>query len=156
MSNRLQHRCVRPNFTSFVVSIMRNIYTQADKALIWIGDEIAFSKQAFELIPRLTKFWQTREVARLQAGERRPPLRLTPSKAEESSMQLQDSLVWESLFSLLSSTYFKRTWVIQENVVTTRAAVVCGRHQVVWKLFHWGASFIGATTSLLHRCENVR
>jgi hypothetical protein len=33
---------------------------------------------------------------------------------------------------------------------------VCGRQQVAWKLFHWGASFINATTSLLHQAPNTR
>ncbi|PQE16459.1 heterokaryon incompatibility protein [Rutstroemia sp. NJR-2017a WRK4] len=134
---------------------MRNIYAQAYRVLIWIGDERAYSKQAFGLITKMAQLWQTREVARLQAGDRRPPLRERPSTAEESSLLLQDGPLWESLFALFSSTYYERTWIIQEIAVSTRATVVCGRQQVAWKLFHWSASFINATTSLLHQAPDT-
>ena len=138
------------------VSMMRDIYARADRVLISIGDELAYSKQAFETIIKLAKLWQTREVARLQAGNRRPPLQLEPSTAEKSSLLLQDHLLWEPLFALFSSTYFERTWIIQEIAVSTRATVVCGTQQVNWKLFHWGASFITATTSLLHQAPDTK
>ncbi|TEY54139.1 hypothetical protein BOTCAL_0242g00090 [Botryotinia calthae] len=137
------------------VSMMRDIYAHANKVLIWLGDELAYSKQAFGTIRKLAKLWQTREVARLQAVDRRPSLRLGPSTAEELSLLLQDRLLWESLFALFSSTYFERTWIIQEIAVLTRATVVCGTQQVNWKLFHWGASFISATTSLLHQAPDT-
>ena len=138
------------------VSMMCDIYARASRVLIWIGDELAPSKQAFGTIIKLAKLWQTREVVRLQAGDRRPSLRLEPSTAEESSLQLQDRLLWESLFALFSSTYFERTWIIQEIAVSTRATVVWGTQQVNWKLFHWGASFISATTSLLHQAPDTK
>ncbi|XMA14572.1 hypothetical protein WAI453_007363 [Rhynchosporium graminicola] len=137
------------------VSIMRNIYAQADTVLIWIGDELASSKQVFRLITSLAKLWLVREVARLRVGDRKPPLRSKPSRAEESSLLLQDSLLWESLHTHFSSTYFKRTWIIQEIAVSTRAIVVCGRQQVAWKLFHWAASFISLTTSLIHQAPDT-
>ncbi|PQE12977.1 heterokaryon incompatibility protein [Rutstroemia sp. NJR-2017a BBW] len=136
------------------VSMMRDIYAHANRVLIWIGNELAYTKEAFGAIIKLAKLWQIREVGRLQAADRSPPCQVRPSTAEESSLLLQDRLLWESLFALFSSTYFERTWIIQEIAVSTRATVVCGTHQVNWKLFHWGACFIGATTSLLHQAPD--
>ncbi|TGO54994.1 hypothetical protein BCON_0098g00160 [Botryotinia convoluta] len=138
------------------VTIMRDIYALSDRVLIWIGDDLAYSKQAFETISKFAKLWQTREVTRLQAGDNRPPPRAKPSTAEKSSLVLQDVSLWKSLFTLFSSTYFERTWIIQEIAVSTRSTVVCGTQQMNWKLFHWGASFISTTTSLLHRAPDTR
>jgi hypothetical protein len=132
------------------VSMMRDIYAQADGVLIWIGEESPYVKDAFKMIPELARNWQIREVARLRAGDIRPSLRLRPSIAEEPSLMLQNELLWKSFYKLFASTYFERTWIVQEIVVSTRATVVCGKQQVEWKLFHWAASFINATTSLLH------
>ncbi|EPE31911.1 hypothetical protein GLAREA_11993 [Glarea lozoyensis ATCC 20868] len=137
------------------VSIMRDVYAQADRVLIWIGEEFPYVKDAFKMIPELAKNWQIREVARLQAGDSRPPLRLRPSIAEEPSLMLQNELLWKSLYKLFASTYFERTWILQEIVVSTRATVVCGKQQVDWKLFNWAASFINATTSLLQNAPDT-
>ncbi|KAF5876593.1 putative heterokaryon incompatibility protein [Botrytis fragariae] len=137
------------------VTMMRDIYALADRVLIWIGDELAYSKQAFEALSKFAKLWQAREVTRLQAGDKRPPLRTEPSTAEKSSLALQDDSLWTSLFTLFSSTYFERTWIIQEIAVSTRSTVICGAQQMNWKLFHWGVSFISTTTSLLHRAPDT-
>jgi hypothetical protein len=138
------------------VSMMRDIYARADMVLLWIGDEIAHSKEAFGLIVKLAKFWQIREVARSQTGDTRPALQLWLSTTEESSLRPQDRNSWDSLFSLFSATYFERTWIIQEIAVSARATVVCGTQKVNWKLFHWAACFINATTYLLDQAPDVQ
>lgn len=45
------------------VSMMRETYARANQVLIWIGDELAYSKEAFETIVKLAKLWQIRVVA---------------------------------------------------------------------------------------------
>jgi hypothetical protein len=137
------------------VSIMRDIYAHAHKVLIWLGDELGHTRQAFEFIKTLAKLWVTREVARMQSGEIRPQVQLEPTTVERSSLLLQDHLLWDTLFDLYSSTYFGRTWIIQEIAVSTHATVVCGPQQVNWKLFHWSACFINTTTSLLHKARDT-
>jgi hypothetical protein len=37
---------------------------------------------------------------------------------------------------LLSRDYFDRLWVIQEIVLSSKAVVVCGNHQIEWKIFY--------------------
>ncbi|KAF7943345.1 hypothetical protein EAE96_011272 [Botrytis aclada] len=112
------------------VTMMRDIYALADRVLIWIGDELAYSKQAFETITKFAKLWQKREVIRLQAGDNRPPLRAKPSTAEKLFLVLEDVSLWESLFTLFSSTYFERTWIIQEIAVPTRSTIICGTQEL--------------------------
>lgn len=138
------------------VSIMRDIYARADRVLIWIGDEITYLEQAFDIIKAMARLWQIREVARLKARDIRPPLRSTPSSAEKMLLHLRDRPTWDAIFVLFSSTYFQRTWIIQEIAMSTCATVMCGRQQISWKFFHWAASFIGTTTSLLHEAPDTK
>jgi hypothetical protein len=68
--------------------------------------------------------------------------------------RLSTTPFWPSVVELYGRRYFRRLWVIQEIVLSTRAAVVCGSQRIDWVSFHKGASLL-CLCSFLHKRSEV-
>ncbi|PGH35754.1 hypothetical protein GX50_01467 [[Emmonsia] crescens] len=122
------------------VSLMRDIYRNAQRALIWIGEEKEHTGAAFEVIPELAENW----VAQGSQDDKRPPM-LARYTAEPHANQLLDpsnKALWNAIIDVFTRPYFKRTWIIQEIIVSRTASVICGGWEVDWTSFHRAANHI--------------
>ena len=112
------------------VSIMRNIYLQAQKVLVWLGqDNEKHAETAFTGVCEIVRSW-------------RPPNKhLRFSSYKEAFEPHKDKLSiggeeWKALQALFQNTYFTRFWVIQELVLAggPSATIIWGDHHIAWGL----------------------
>ncbi|KAK2814133.1 hypothetical protein FQN50_000537 [Emmonsiellopsis sp. PD_5] len=130
-----------PQERSQQVSLMREIYRNARKALIWIGEEKQHTGAAFQIIPKLAENW----VAQGSQDDKPPIIQPQHRSAKTSANQLldpTDTILWNSIMDVFTRPYFTRTWIIQEIIVSCEATVLCGSYQVDWTPFHRAANHI--------------
>lgn len=84
---------------SLQVQRMATIYRQAEKVLIWLGNDDGFAGPAFQSLRMM---------------------------ADGKHSDFQKSI--EPLGRLSQRSWFRRAWVIQEVVMARKAFVVCGKH----------------------------
>lgn len=92
---------------------MGNIFSEAEKVIVWLGEEKENSDKAIKFIPN---------VLDLDAA---------PSLATDQKY-IED---WDSFFNLLRRPWFSRRWVIQEIAFAQTAWVYCGSKKIPWDEF---------------------
>lgn len=110
------------------VPLMRDIYSQAKRVVIWLGGDNLNSHSAMKLLERLA---DTLERAREQHGGNSPftiprlsqdRIRLgIPPKEDPSFIALND---------LMQRPYFRRVWIVQEVALAKDTLVLCGTSDV--------------------------
>jgi hypothetical protein len=103
------------------VSIMGSIYSIASKVLIWLGEESADSKAAFNAI---AEFLKEPQIPEWEAKERFPS-------------------TWNAFFdehrmkfiSLCERPYWGRLWIIQEVCLASQLQIHCGSDSMGWEDF---------------------
>jgi hypothetical protein len=123
------------------VPLMRTIYSQATRVLIWLGEEADNSGAAFALLKR----WAAAVEAACETeqalgyGEetgRPPPLRLVLRHGRD--LNLFDELGRDAIAALVGRDYWRRVWVVQEVVLARTRVLLCGRDEIAWEHFHRG------------------
>lgn len=112
------------------VGIMRQIYKQSKKTLVWLGPETGDTAKAFELIPYLHKVF-------MEAFDGKPrAIRLDLRLLEHPSIQqvyLQVHSI-EPFMQLEQRPYFSRIWVIQELAVSyNKITLLWGKFSLSWE-----------------------
>ena len=141
------------------VMLMQAIYTQADRVLVWLGDETARTKDVFSLFRDLGRLWVT---CKGPQGRSNPfifesseqldilyhPEHLSwatprgdakPSGFSEAGLtrgsaafHLQDIALWTEADELFLNSYFERAWILQEIAVGKSVFVHCGKQHLSW------------------------
>lgn len=112
------------------VGIMKQIYEQSKKTLVWLGPETGDTAKGFELIPYLLKVFS--EVFH---GKPRP-IRLDHRLlAHPSILQVyQQARLIEPFIQLEQRPYFSRIWIIQELAVSyNKVTLLWGRFSLSWE-----------------------
>ncbi|KAK3904750.1 heterokaryon incompatibility protein-domain-containing protein [Staphylotrichum tortipilum] len=116
------------------VSIMRNIYQQAKRVLVWLGlDERDQASTAFAAVCDVVRAWRP-DGDRLSFASYAS--RLEPMSEDElaSVRAAVDQGAWEALRALFEMNYFRRFWIIQELALGRSAVLLWGRHHISWGL----------------------
>jgi hypothetical protein len=103
---------------------MQDIYMNAKKVLAWLGPEKDDSNLALDFAEAIA----TR--ARSSWREARQWIRTTTE--DESSSHL-----WQALMRLMSRSWWRRVWVIQETAVAKDVQFLCGERQIAWPNLAW-------------------
>ncbi|KAK4569323.1 hypothetical protein LTR86_003085 [Recurvomyces mirabilis] len=138
------------------VAMMRDIYMKAERVLIWLGEDVPHSIEAVHMIQNLAQIFLTRSMtlgSTQSALLHHPTLDSIPDKA---SLQLENKSLWTAVFDLFSRSYFQRTWIVQEIVVSSNARVLFGSYQTSWRYFHWAAMYVSRTDYLLHQIPSMK
>lgn len=118
------------------VTLMGDIYMNAIRVVIWLGNSGKDSHLVFQHIAR---FRQHQED--VSSGRSRPPDDYGESHI---NMPRYKGATLEALHRLSQRPWFFRTWVIQEKVLSKEAMICCGPESATWEeLFVAGCSFIG-------------
>jgi hypothetical protein len=104
------------------VAIMRLIYTQANRVIIWLGAEDDLTVTAIGAIARLYP----------HVGKKAFSLHLIQSRQQVLESQGLTSLETVALARFFQRPWFKRVWVVQEAVSAVRATVMCGACSIEW------------------------
>ena len=92
---------------------MGTIFSEAEKVIVWLGEEKENSDKAIKFIPN---------VLDLDAAP----------KLASDQKYIED---WDSFFNLLRRPWFSRRWVIQEIAFAQKAWVYCGSKKILWDEF---------------------
>jgi hypothetical protein len=124
------------------VPLMRDIYQKAQQVLVWLGEERPYTGEAIQTIPRLAEALDSLGIAseNFKTNVIKDPSGMSCGACLTG---LTSSLVWAGLVDLLPSrSYFSRLWVVQEIVLASNAAVLCGSHRIDWNSFQKAARLI--------------
>ncbi|PWW76860.1 HET-domain-containing protein [Tuber magnatum] len=119
------------------VSVMTQIYQKAQGVLIWIREQKPDTLEAFRMIPKLAKSWDSQ-------GPQDDPTSTEPTTEveDEHADELENPTIANAIVDTFTRSYFTRTWIIQEILVSKKATVICGSHQIDWVLFHQAANYL--------------
>ncbi|KAH6675855.1 heterokaryon incompatibility protein-domain-containing protein [Halenospora varia] len=108
------------------VRLMYQIYEQAEKVVIWLGRSTPSTPKAFQCI---------REINKLQVKrQRRKKERCHVVHSYNIGFHFPMSQ-WLDLAELLNNSWFRRVWVFQENVASTKSIIQQGDWFVDWDVF---------------------
>lgn len=102
---------------AYQVGRMRDIYTQAQEVVIWIGATAHSSDILIDSMPTMLD-----ELKTLPLGSILP----------NSSLSLE---LWHALGHFYTRDWFRRLWVVQEALLAKNIIVLCGSRQVPWETF---------------------
>jgi hypothetical protein len=102
------------------LELMKDIYSLADRVLIWLGDSEDESDLAMDLVQK----W-----ARPGAEA------INLSQLLETLENPFDVEAWRAARRLFARPYWTRVWIFQEIVFSKEATVICGTKQVSWQDF---------------------
>ena len=109
------------------VQLMRDIYSNARRVLVWLGsDDNMQAKRGKELIGKINKVWY------VQMGSGCFP------KNEDLELQglpLREALAWKALEQMHENPYFERIWVVQECRVASNLLILWGTEEISWTEF---------------------
>lgn len=97
---------------NYQVPMMFQIYGQAERVYVWLGEEDEGSRMAMEFIEN--RVLNLRDFDRLIRDE----------KAVQE---------WKALSALMKRQWFSRRWIVQEIAIAQSATLLCGKHKVEWK-----------------------
>lgn len=98
------------------IPLMRIIYTEAIKVIVWLGESDAHVDRALEAIPEL--------IPRLRGFDGR--LGLNDDRLMSHGLPKRSDEIWHGTRDLLSRSWFTRLWVFQEAVLAESVVVMCG------------------------------
>ncbi len=126
--------CVNQNDTDergSQVQIMRNIYKNCQRVLIWLGEEEASDSRWFSFIPQMLAVEQrVAEAAPFRSG-----FELTSADILRFGIPNEDHPAFASLQNVIQKPWFRRVWIVQELAVAPDAQICCGRHILSWEKF---------------------
>ncbi|KAG7284225.1 hypothetical protein NEMBOFW57_010589 [Staphylotrichum longicolle] len=119
------------------VAGMGDVYSCADRVLVWLGEAADDSDLACDLLPELNdRVWAVREKVgawRALSEEEVASLGLVPA----------DDPLWKAVLLLYSRPWFQRLWIVQEIVLARECLFLCGKKKVEWNVLY---NFAQATT----------
>lgn len=104
------------------VAQMGNIYSQAQRVIIWLGEEEQDGKFALQHIKRWNDIFGSEQIFDTMATE----LELD---------MLFDPKAWKAMALLFKRPWWRRIWVVQEVVLSRTASLQCGSEFCDWNDF---------------------
>lgn len=106
------------------VSMMRDIYSSAERVIIWLGEADEDSDQAFDTLPLIAK----------ESTSRQPEKNSNNDQSHDQSRLAALRKCSSFFFSLAARrTWFTRTWILQELAMARDdPLVVCGTKSAPW------------------------
>lgn len=127
------------------LGLMKAIYQNAEKVLVWLGEESADSPKAFGLMSQI--------LARQSTwGKQDSKAPMTAQDLIDEGLPEPFSPIWKSLDALYWRQWFTRIWIIQEISVARDVSVICGNDQSPWRDFETVAATVKdrSLTALTH------
>ena len=104
------------------VSLMGRVYKRSWNTVIWLGEEADNSGVTLDIMRDFNTIFQ------FDTGSST----LDPDSLAEHNLPISGSQQWVDLSKLLARSWFLRTWVMQEAVLSGDVAVLCGHKFVKW------------------------
>ncbi|KAK6846093.1 hypothetical protein PG987_001281 [Apiospora arundinis] len=115
---------------SYQVTLMRNIYTTAVGVIIWLGPSQPSTRQAWEAMRSIDQYERFLLDKR---RKRKRPIVERPLLGQKVRLEIA---------RLLSSSWFTRSWVVQEATCAKRLTLRCGSLEMDWATIRMTCYFI--------------
>jgi Heterokaryon incompatibility protein (HET) len=122
------------------VQLMTDVYKNAERVLVWIGEEPALSRRTFDTLHLLD---QTCRALNVEENSNVGGMNNVPDTTVLRNgvrlEQLPEDPVWSSVVDVLASrTYFTRLWTVQEVALSdeSKTQVLCGSNLCPWLVFY--------------------
>lgn len=114
------------------VANMREIYASSLETVVWLGPADGSTSTAFKKIASLSTSWEGRtEKLRNYSIDDEDINQYTDIlRSDLAETDLVES--WSAVLSLLSRSWFERTWVAQEILVASSVTIICGAYFTTW------------------------
>jgi hypothetical protein len=135
------------------VSIMKDIYKAATRALVWLGEDddgafglayrlmVALALQFLDQI-RNRKGEVDKEALRRAIWDLEWNSTLASAEVLTHDIPSYDSPEWDALERFFCRPWFTRLWVVQEIVLSQKPVAFCGHREVEWIIITCAASWI--------------
>ena len=104
------------------VSLMGRVYERSWNTVIWLGGEADNSSVTLDVIRDFNTIFQFE----LESST------IHPESFAEHHLPIPGSQQWVDISKLLARSWFLRTWVMQEAVLSGEVAILCGHKCVKW------------------------
>jgi hypothetical protein len=116
---------------------MADIYSKAERVIIWLGTESEASELAFDLLRKIDANAEVdRDTTTFEEREG-----CSPQWADRTATLAFDDKEFEAVLTLQNRPWFSRLWVWQEIFLASRAVFMCGNNLLSCNIF-WAALFI--------------
>ncbi|KAK2752525.1 hypothetical protein FQN55_006638 [Onygenales sp. PD_40] len=112
------------------VSLMDQVYQKAQYTLVWLGEADPDTELAIRTVLKIDT-----------APKELHDTSITPYGADDKEIYEREGIPyispdeWTALASLFLRPYFRRLWVVQENVLSGTILGYCGCHEIPWRSF---------------------
>ena len=114
----------------FQVALMGDIYRNASRTWVWLGEESDDSNAAIDSIVSFRDFSDFPEGGETQGAQRK-----------EIRHPNYPEVHWQAVSHLLERPWWRRIWVVQEVLRSRRSILRCGKREVDLEIFvHFAAS----------------
>jgi hypothetical protein len=123
------------------VTIMRDIYSNAERVIAWLGTSQANIKNCFLFVKVLAKVVSENHGINNE---------VVSNWIASQTSPLFRSCFWMALADFLNRPYWTRAWIVQEIALSKETIVMCGKHSLPWDYFPTAAAaFIAHRGTLL-------
>lgn len=124
-----------PNERSQQVRMMGDIYSRADRVLIWLGPEGPETGPALQALQYLGDYFYGQYDRYLSFSDDPSSMGLLRVSTRDSAPDNPLDVDWQSLAKFLARPWFERLWVVQEAAKAKTAILICGYHAFKWESF---------------------
>ena len=124
----------KPDERNQQVSMMSEIYGQAQEVCVWLGEADKHSKIAFDFIR--DEIIQLRDFDKLCDNPEHTPK-------------------WDAMLNLMKRPWFSRRWVVQEIALARKAKIYCGSDSLLWSHFADAVQLFVEVETATHRLSEV-
>jgi hypothetical protein len=107
---------------------MAEVYKQAQRVWIWLGEARQYTLPAIKEMPRLIKVLTGYDGSRESQHD-------YDHYFDDSDRPKAKLVVWDGISDLVNRPYFERLWVLQEAFLANRKLFLCGPHAFRWNDF---------------------
>jgi hypothetical protein len=111
------------------IPLMRQIYAQASVVYVWIGEATELEEDAFSSLPKIAQILGEANASSNLTQYWVPAVKL---KYADLGLPTPESPIWPALGQILTRSWFKRLWILQEVLLSYEIDVFCGSVRVPW------------------------
>ena len=124
------------------VRLMKKIYSQAIRTLIWLGPELGSSSTAWEFVDHIYNVFRTQNPDIATSSDIPPGIYSNDSHTSLGLPEWND-VRWTYLRDLVGLDWFSRIWVIQEVVLSPKDPIILhGKVSYRWHRLAWVAAWM--------------
>jgi hypothetical protein len=114
------------------VQLMRYIYQNSTRTVVWLGEDSFWSSRLFEFLKEVedTRLWKddNDRITKVKSQKRL----LNQLKEDPEVLKLVQRALYEDI---AQRDFWTRIWIVQEVVLSSEVKLCCGPNEMTWEKF---------------------